>query len=577
MTSLRRIFLLVQVMLKGGTGLEAGGFSSLGRKKKQKRKLPKLGSILLYLFFAAYMVFIAIMLAKGLAPNFIAMGLDKVYFELFLAIFAMMTVVFGFFATFSTLAFAKDQERLVTMPIKRGELLLARMCMIFLNQCLIPFLLGLPIFYTYAYYKGSAWTFYVKVALGMFLQTLLPVAILVILSLILIRVTPLAKNRDRFMVISQVVAIVVIMVFVFGGQSFNMEMDPQNFNTDKVPTGIYPVMSKMVPNLDFLRDFLMLEGTEAALAFLKFFAVAVVFVVLAYFVADKFYRLDSSSGVKKRKLEDGEMDRALRAKSTFSTLLGKELKQVMRNPTIFTNNVLGSLLMPVFLLVPLIYAAINEGGNFNLPAIRRVINNYFQNGPADELGYMVATVALAIAIMGHFFVSSSCLNSSAMSREGEELTRGMVLPLNYLRQLRIKSLVSYFLATVPFLIVMLVVGLIIYVPIKYLLFWLLIYGLTAHNANQIALIFDVSKPALDWENEIYAVKGNKRIFLNLVANWVIAAAYGLLIYFMYKSDRFTPGWTIGVAAVLLFATMICLHLILPRVLQRTLGQIERYL
>lgn len=577
MTSLRRIFWLVQVMLKSGTGMETGGISSWGRKKKQTHKRSSVGTTLLYLFFAAYMAVIAVMMARGMVPTFIALGMDEVYFELFLSLFAMMTIVFGFFATVSTLAFAQDQERLVTMPVKRGELLLARMCMIFLNQSLTPFLLGLPIFYTYAYYKGSAWTFYIKVALAMFLQTLLPVALLVILSLALIRLTPLAKNRDRFMVISQLVAIVVIMVFVFSGQRLNMGMDSQSFDPNQIPSGIYPVMSKIVPNLDFLRDFLLLEGKAAGMAFLKFIAIAVAFVFLAYLVADKFYRVDSSSGVKKQKLKAGEMERALRAQGSFHALLSKELKQILRNPTIFTNNVLGSLLMPVFLLFPLAYAAINEGGNFNLPAIRREVDRYFQHGQTEDLPYLVATVALAVIILGHFFVSSGCLNTSAISREGGEITRYMVLPLDYQKQLRVKSLISYVFATFPLLLVLLLVGLVIGIPLKYLLFWLLCYALAAHNANQLALLFDLSKPALDWENEIYAVKGNKRMFLNMLANWLIAAVFGLLIYLMFSQDTFSPRLALGLAAAVTLAITACLHWLLPRVLKRTLSQIERYL
>lgn len=576
MNSLQRTLKLTRVMLKSGTGMEGGG-QAFGRKRNKNRTPSKIGGIFLYVFLFAYLVFISFFMAKSLAPTMIALNMDRAYFELFLGGYALITILLGFFSTFSTLAFSQDQERLSSMPFKRGEILIARMIMIFLTQTIFPLLTGIPIFFTYFYYKGSAWTFYVKAVLAMVLQIIVPVSLMVIASLILIRITPLAKNKDRFMIFAQVITIVLVMFVVFSGQNLSMGMEEsQAIDVGNLPTGLFPTASKFVPNIGYLRDFMMLEGSAALINFIKFFAVALVFVVITYLIANELYRPHTSSGGKNKQLSSRGVEKTLRPKSPFGALLAKELRLIRRNPTILTNNILGALLFPIFMLVPLGIMIYQEGG-FDLAGLRGQIASFFQLFSGWEYQSIIVVVAsLILAIIAHFISGVSALNSSAVSREGEDIIWTLIWPVSLEKQYRVKSLVSYVVVVLPYLLMFLAAILILGIPMKIAIIPMLVYLLSSYNANKIALLIDASKPVLDWENEIYPIKSNKRIFLSMLLNWLLAGIFGFLIYLQFTRFEDSPETILAIIAVITIGVLIVLEISVPKILRKTMSRIERY-
>lgn len=579
MKSLQRIWLLFRLLWKSGSGagldMQGGLFNA--RKKKKQGTWGKVSQYLLATFLVLYMGGMTGYLSWQMSPLLIEMGQDRFIFEMFMALFAIMTLVLGIFSTFSNLAFPTDHERLVVLPVKRGEILIARLTVMAVYQVFMPILMGVPLFAVYGYFKGMPWAFYLRIILALILQVLVPLSILVIVCLLLIRLTPLAKNKDRFMIISQLIVLVLVVYISMGplnggGDNYSLE----HLNQLIAKPSLYQSLRLIVPNLDAWIDFMLLGGTASLLALGKGLAIALAFVVVSYAIANKLYRPEAGSESKRKQLKRGEMAKVLRPRSTFRSLLVRESKLVFRNPNLLTNYVLSNLVFIVIVPISLYMGLKKSGLELSLESIQAAVQEGFLNLPGFDLPIVIGLFSLILALLGSFVVGMASLNASALSRQGEEIYWSMTLPVSYSKQYAAQTLLAILLSATPHLVFILLLGLLLKLPALMILPPLVFFLWSAANSNLWPLLLDARKPLLDWENQFAAIKNSRNATIALVLNWVIAGIYGLTIYLYLK---FWPSpWLIlsGLAVFLALQTSYLLWAI-PRTLQKTMGQIEKYL
>lgn len=572
--------MLIKVFFKAGSNMEMQSMA-LRRKKKKQGKGSKILIALLYIYLLAYMVFMAIWFGRMLFPGVIIAGMDSLTFDFLFSIFSVLVILYGFFFTFSTLAFANDQERLACMPFKRGEILVSRFVFIVAQQSLLPLLIGSPLFFTYAYYKGLGWTFYVKTVFSLVLLNIVPVAVLVILSIFLMRLTPLAKNKDRFMIIAQVVLVVLIMAISFGS-SYSSELISETGAMDLgfLKNNALGRLKYVFPNIVPLKDFLLQDGAVAFFGLLKVLLLSAVFVFAAYLIANSLYSPEVSSGTKKKSHRQSKRAsrKAVVPKGKFAALFSKEAKLVLRNPTILTNNVISVFIFPLLMIVPiLLNEEVREGGLQALLAMRPAATEFFQGLDSEGSLLLISIAGMAAAIIAYAFVGVNSLNTSAMSREGEQISYSMIIPCSYTKQYAAKSLLAI-LISMPIYLLLFIVAIVFFrIPFKLWIIPMLIYFLASINANLIPLLLDVWHPVLDWENEIYAIKSNKTIVFSMMANWLLATVFGFLIYFMLGKEWFSPavGLAISCGGNLLLTGLLLT--LIPKVLKKTMSHIEDFL
>ena len=579
MKSLARIWLLFRLLWKSGSGagldMQGGLFNK--RKKKDQGKAGKIGQYLLSAFLLVYLGGMMVYLSSQMSPLLISLGQDRFLFEMFMALFAMMTLVFGLFSTFSSLAFSTDQDRLTVLPVKRGEILIARLAVIALYQVFLPLIMGVPFFATYGYYKGVAWTFYLRVLLAMVLQILVPVSILVILCLLLIRLTPLAKNKDRFMIIAQLVMLAVVFYISFGPINQNGQtMDMAQIQQLMAKPTLYNSMRVIIPSLDAWIDFMLLGGTASLWALVKALLIALAFLVLAYVAANYLYRPETGTQAKRKQLNRGQISKVLRPRSSFMALFTRESKLVFRNPTLLMNNIFGSVIFLVVMVVSIYMGVKGSGTDMSFARMKAALHTTFLGHPGFDSLITIALLSLILSVIGAFLIGMSSLNASALSRQGEEIYWSMTLPVSYRKQYAAKSVLAILLSVTPYVLILLVFSILFEIPALLVIPPLLYFIWSASVSNLWPLLLDAKNPILDWENEITAIKNNKNILISMIINWVQAGIYGVTIYF-YLEYQLSPGLILGgLTAFLLLQTLYLLWAI-PKALKKTMGQIEKYL
>lgn len=576
MKSWQRIILLVRLFLKTGNPLE----QLMGARRRSKRKkdgpLRDVGQGLLMVFVFAYVAFIMVfMVGKNLIPPLIAIRQDQVFFELMLSAFSMMTIIYGFFSCFSALAYSQNQDRLAAMPFRRGELLTARLFMIYLDEVKIPFMLGLPLLCTYGYYKGSPWTYYLKVVLAVMIQVLVPLAILVVISLLIMHLTPLAKSKDRFVLVAQAVYILMTIVMVVLMNRITGNINPQQVTSQMMNLELFSVMSILIPNLTFLKDFLMLSGGEAVVSGLLALGIGLAFIFLCYVIANRFYR-PGVGYTPKKKHQHGDVSKMLRARTPFRSLVAKELKLVFRTPTILMNNVMGSFTTLIILVVMFFVNRNNAEGAVNLPMIQRSVHDFLMDLDREELAMVITVASLGIVVLAHFILNSSPLNGSAVSREGQEIIWSKLIPVSLRVQYTAKSFVSYVIMVLPTLLMLCVAIILLQIPVYIFIAPLIYYLWASFNGNLLALLLDARRPVLDWEDQIYAIKQNKSILFSLVGNWIMAAIFGFMIFAIFRWEL-PPLLMLGLMTLVQLVVSIVLLKITGKTLRHTMHHLEDYL
>lgn len=579
-STIARIWLLLRLMWKSGSssGLDLYGssFDRMNDKKGKKGILRStVGKIAVMLLSIGYLSVIMVMNTLSILPPLIEAGQDRLFFELYMPLFAVMAMAFGFFYTFSSLAFASDQERISAMPFLSSEVLIARMILIAVNQAILPMIMGVSAFYTYGYLKPMPWIYYVKVPLTILIQSIVPVGIMVILTVFLMRLTPLAKNKERFMFIAQIaMMIVMFMIFFKGGDMFDTGNQSKMLETmQNKPLG---VLFTIIPNLNYLIDFMLLNGTTAVLALVKALLISFAFVLLAYYIAGRFYNPELvSGGVSRKKLSEKEKAEVLNKKSVFGAVFSCEWKQVIRNQSLLMNSVFGEFIFIAMMLVGVFVGFSKSGGSTNLVQIREAIANYLAS-PDFEAFPIITIASLAMALFAHFATGMTTLNSSAVSRQGQEILHTMIQPVPVLTLYLAKSLISVMASLLPYLLVFIVISILFALPLSIVIIPILIFLWAGINSNLWPLLLDANNPTLNWENEMQAIKNNKNVFLAMVVSWAAAGVIGLIFYATVEWNLEPWQAFSALLAFLLFQTLICLWLI-PKAVYKTYGRIEEYL
>ena len=263
------------------------------------------------------------------------------------------------------------------------------------------------------------------------------------------------------------------------------------------------------------------EGDLAAAVI--FTAAAVILLALVWIALSRsFLRIAAGSG-KTEKMRYTE--KAVRQKTAFGALLGKEFGRFTASPNYMLNCGLSILLIPacgVFLLI--------KGHEFCT-----AIGDVFTGRP-DCAAVLVCTVLCLLASMNDMAAPS-------VSLEGKSLWIPQSLPVAPGTVLRAKTSVQLILTAIPVLFAAVCADLILDTsfPVKLmvLLTPLFFAGLMALFDTAIG----VRMPLLHWTNELAPIKQSGAVMIALFGGWAVSIVFGVLYL--------AVGYLIGAALYLL--------------------------
>lgn len=503
---------------------EVGAFLYQDNKKgKRRSKVNFIGYLLVLV--ALYVMLGSIFYVAGgwLGKPLIAFELDWLYFALMGLISIALGVFGSVFNTYSSLYLAKDNELLLSMPIKPRDILIARLFGVYVMGLAYEALVFIPTIVVYCGYTGVR----PEVIAGGFITMIIVSFFVLILSCLLGWIVALVsvhlKNKSY---ISVIISLVFIgAYYYFYGKAYDyISLILQNAGVvgETIKNKVFPVYHMGLAATGNIKSIVYITLIVAAL------------LVLMYFILLHSFSkiMTTKKGEKKVVYKAGKMT----ARNASSALFRKELKRFTSSATYMLNCGLGT----VFILLGAVAILWQQD------VIIRILKI-----PGVDKDMVTLFVAAALAFLG-------CVNDitvPSISLEGKNIWILQSLPVSPWQVLKAKLKVHLVLTIVPMLICTACVE---YVLVRdtfsMIMIPVLVVLVVCINALS-GLIIGLLLPNLNWSNETAAVKQSISVMIALFGNWIFVISVCFIYYLVY--NMIEPKTYMLLCAVVFFV-LICI-------------------
>ena len=469
------------------------------------------------------------------------MGLNPIsLLSLVLPISFILIFVTSIFSIVSTYFLSSDTEKLLPLPFKPWEIVIAKylsslvIVYIILFSVLFPILLGMGVG------ANANIVYYIYSIIITLIFPLIPTSILSLLITSLMKFSARSKSKDKFTYIVSIIAIIFSFTLSFGSNYITNNIME---NTAQTITSLQELADSlgntMMSIFFFLYPaYLALLNTSSFISILyllAFVAISILLLVIFALVGQRVYLKGVMGGkASKNKKENKKEVIFIKGKSPFKALVIRDIKTIWRSPSFNMNLLLMEVLMPFIILISTIIGfATSEGGNAVLETFLSSIN-------------LRNSTTMGILILVAAFLSSTALASpTAISREGKGASFLKGIPVSSLTLVHSKMFFGVVSTIIIYFIVF--IGAIILGFLSVVDFIFLTISVLPLNIlmNYIGIMIDIKHPKLNWDNETVPVKQNFNAVVYMFGFWLVGGLFVLLGYLL-PIDGYIYSLTSGI-------------------------------
>lgn len=501
--------------------------SAQGRRKKKAGTGTKVLLAVLFLYLGVLICGAMGLMFSQLAPVYHELKLDWLYFAMAGLVGLGFAVLGSVFSTQNQLYDARDNDLLLSMPIKPGAILLSRVIPLLLLNLLFAGLVVVPAMVVYAALVTlhPLWLVFQVVSLIFVCLLAQTIACLLgwLLHLLLARM-----NKSVASLLYMVLFLVVYFaVYSQAGAILSAMAESGNAIAGALQTWVWPLYA-------------MGRGCTGNILLLLAFAAicAALFAIVYRLLSATFLR----SAITRRSGRRRKLDiRGVKAGSTGSALTHKELRRFLGSPVYLTNMGLGIILTVALPMLGIVFRGV----------LTEVVT------ALDVKPYL----ALVLCAVLSFTVSTVCISAPSVSLEGKSLWILKSLPVPT-RQILLSKLGFHCRLAIP---VTMAAGLILAVTfgcsLPDILLTALVPGLLALFCALLGMVSGLRWARLDWINEAYPCKQSVAVLVSMFGTMAIPLLFALL-YLTVFCSLLSPTVFLVVCAGLLAAACFGLYRLL---------------
>lgn len=495
----------MMTMLKTLIKIRLQGIFLRTTKSSKKSKGTGIGKLILYGLLFAYVavVFIGLfgIFFDALIEPFCVMGIEWLYFAIMALSIVMLCFIGSIFLTHHEIYEAKDNELLLSMPIKNRDILLSRVFSILILNYLYEVVVALPAFYVYITNVGMN-AVQIMMFIGVFLT--LPLFVLAlscffswILAQVLVRI-------HRFKTV-----IALIMFIAFFGLYMYAVNSLQIYMNWLVENG--KSIAQAIESTIFPLYHLSLALTQGkVISFVIYLLCALFpFALVVYLLSIHFTKM-ATSKPKIRKIV--YKAKPMKQNSMFKALVVREVRHFTSNAMVMLNGAMGIVLCVIASVAVLFYQQ-EIDMVLSIPQLKEYI-----------------TPALCLIIIS---VSSlNMISASSISLEGDRFWILKSLPITTIDILNSKLAMHAILCIPGGLLLSLSLIYVTKIGIIESLLVLIVPVLFTLLIDFLGLVLNLWKPKFDWVNETVCVKQSLPVVLTMFISMGIAAVIGMIYGFL---------------------------------------------
>ncbi len=477
------------------------GKSAKGKKGSGgKPSIAKIvGFSLLFVYLIACFFFMSTSMALALAETVLQTGASWFYFGVFMLIDLAMIFFFSIFETKSELFECKDNDLLLSMPIRPRDIVASRVSVVVIYNYLEQLLIMLPCVVVYAIYTHDTIGIFGALIVSLFiplLSTALSSAVGYLIAVISRRI------RHKTLVTTLIsIAFMIAFFFAYSALLNNMDSFAEGAGTQII------VLPESAPILYYVGSAALLKPLSLSMLIL----ISVSLAALAYFLISKnFIKITTYTGISKKAVYRGVI---AKRKIPIVALTGKEIRKFFSSANYMTNSAFGI----IFALVVGIIAVINRSA---LGEVVALLSG--ELGFSDE--FIFPFMICAVIIL-------SCMNmqsASALSLEGKNLWCLKSMPVSDREVLLSKAIPQVIVTVPPTLVTSVLFIIATSAPIKYWIFFILTPIIANILFAFLGLVMNVAFPKLEFENEVQPIKQSMSVFLTMMSQLVLSLLFIML-------------------------------------------------
>ena len=466
-------------LLKACLSSDMNLFKISNKKKKGK------GSMALPIILAIYLMGYIGFMSFGLYSELDKQGSAYVLLSIFTFAITLLTLIEGMYKTGSLLFNCKDDDLLLSLPIKRSTVLFVRIFKFYLFELLYNSLFLLPVILAYIPFSKSLITYILVAILVILLSPIIPIAISSIIGALTSTISTRFKHKNIVeIVLSFVLLAGVFFVSMNGTKFMDYLVNNASKLNDIITKYYYPagVVGKLANNFNVI-DLLIFVGLNIVV-----FLLTILMISKVYFKINTMVRSTKSKTSKNKNY-------TVKTRSIRSSLIKKELNTFFSTPVFIVNSGFGLVLFVIIVSLMIIKTDTFSTMFIHTNTGEALNNNIFMNN-----------ISLIILLMMVFTAFMTSITNSVISLEGRNINILKSLPVK-VKTILMSKIYACMVITTPVFILGLIALLIKFKfnIIEFILLVLLsiMMPLISHF---IGILINLKYPKLDAESSAEVVK-----------------------------------------------------------------------
>lgn len=513
----------------------------MGISTKSKSKIIVYG--LLFLYFAGLIIFLGYNLLDGL----IAIHQETIFVGMILFMIFGLAIIQTIFSSINILYFTKDSEYLLPLPLKPYQIILARTNVMLIAEYVIIFLIGFIPLVMYGILTGAGIVYYLTMILAVILVPILPVLLISMLVMFIMSFAKLTKNRNRFQLFATLLVLAIIIAISISTSGMKQDLTNEEMAQMVVKAnGMIELVKGYFPTVDYLMEALTTNSLFTAIVeVLKTLGITIIGFIVYMLIAQKIYfkglvgnLFGGGASSSNKEINQKEY----RNSKLYKSYVGKEFKNMARNPVFLMQCLIPAVLIPIVMVV-VVYAGLNSDG-MGLEQIIQMVQQMSTNT------FFIACIILGVI---QFFTMFIYISITAISRDGENAVFMKYIPVSLYKQYMYKIIPNIIMNIVTIIITLGMAEYLLNLPVITLIALFVVATIMGILQSIAMIIVDLKRPKLNWDSEYAVAKQN----LNLVFPVLLAMAnIVILVGCVYLLKDINVYMGIGIIGILYIAATV---------------------
>ena len=536
---MNKVIKLTKIFLKNSfSNMDA----RMGISTKSKSKIIVYG--LLFLYFAGLIIFLGYNLLDGL----IAIHQETIFVGMILFMIFGLAIIQTIFSSINILYFTKDSEYLLPLPLKPYQIILARTNVMLIAEYLIIFLVGFIPLVMYGILTGAGIIYYLTMIFAVILLPILPVLLISMLVMFIMSFAKLTKNRNKFQLFAMLLILAIIMAISISTSGMKQDLTNEEMAQMVVQAnGMIELVKGYIPTVDYLMEALTTNSLFTAIVeVLKTLGITILGFIIYMLIAQKIYfkglvgnLFGGGASSSNKEINQKEY----RNSKLYKSYVGKEFKNMARNPVFLMQCLIPAILIPIIMVV-VVFAGFNSDG-MGLEQITQMA----QQMPTNT--FFIACIILGVI---QFFTMFIYVSITAVSRDGENAVFMKYIPVSLYKQYIYKIIPNIIMNIVTILVTLGMAEYLLNLPVITLIALFVVATIMGILQSIAMIIVDLKRPKLNWDSEYAVAKQNLNLVFPVLLSMINIA---ILVGFVYLLKDINVYIGVGILGILyVIATFI---------------------